>query len=70
MQEVLTMTRAQEMQGSNFAHVRLAGDAFLITGTVRDAVLSLQDGARRLPTGVPAHAAAWYLDTFYRDDEK
>jgi len=65
MQEVLTMTRAQEMQGSNFSHVRLAGDAFLITGSVRDAIAGLQECGS---TG--GASAAWYLGTFYRDNER
>jgi len=65
MKAVLTIARAQEMQGSNFSHVRLAGDAFLITGSVRNAVAGLQE---RGSTG--GASAAWYLDTFYRDDEK
>jgi len=65
MQEVLTIARAQEMERSTFSYVRLAGDAYLATYSVSEAIAGLRERTDRT-----ADAAVWYLDTFYRDDEK
>jgi len=75
MKAVLTIARAQELQVSKFSHIRLAGDAFLVTHSVSEAIARLRKRSEAIArslkrTDRTADVAVWYLDTFYRDDER